>query len=95
MELLMPPYQKNPKKYSEKEYCEVKKCLLEDREEDISKYIEDEILALIQRLELKHPDVHPGCLRVKIKKYLDYNSVRIFAELIEKYPNAKELRDNV
>ena len=78
-----------------KEYCEVKKCLLEDREEDISQYIEDEILALIQRLELKHPDVHPGCLRVKIKKYLDYNSVRIFAELIEKYPNAKELRDSI
>jgi len=27
-----------------------------------------------------------------IKKYLDYNSVKIFAELMEKYPNAKELR---
>ena len=75
-----------------KPICEVKKCLLEDREENISQYIEDEILALTQRLEIKHPDVHPGCLSVMIKKYLDYNSVKIFAELMEKYPNAKELR---
>ena len=74
--------------------CEVKKCLLEDREENISLYIDDEILALIQRLEIKHPDVHPGCLRVKVKKYLDYNSVKILAELMEKYPDAKEVRAN-
>lgn len=72
--------------------CEVKKCLLEDREEGISQYIEDEILALIQRLELKHPDVHSGCLRVMVKKHLDYNSTKIFEELIKQYPNAKELR---
>jgi len=78
-----------------KPVCEVKKCLLEDREENISQYIEDEILALIQRLEIKHPDVHPGCLRVKVKKYLDYNSVKILAELMEKYPDAKEVRANV
>ena len=78
-----------------KEKCEEKKCLLEDREEDISQYIDDEILALIQRLEIKHPDVHPGCLRVKVKKYLDYNSVKILAELMEKYPDAKEVRANV
>lgn len=77
-----------------KPVCEVKKCLLEDREENISQYIEDEILALIQRLEIKHPDVHPGCLRVKVKKYLDYNSVKILAELMEKYPDAKEVRAN-
>ena len=77
-----------------KEKCEEKKCLLEDREEDISQYIDDEILALIQRLEIKHPDVHPGCLRVKVKKYLDYNSVKILAELMEKYPDAKEVRAN-
>ena len=77
-----------------KEKCEEKKCLLEDREENISLYIDDEILALIQRLEIKHPDVHPGCLRVKVKKYLDYNSVKILAELMEKYPDAKEVRAN-
>ena len=64
-----------------KPICEVKKCLLDDREEDISQYIEDEILTLIQRLELKHPDVHPGCLRVKVKKYLEYNSVKILMDL--------------
>jgi len=64
-----------------KPICEVKQCLLDDREEDISQYIDDEILALIQRLELKHPDVHPGCLRVKVKKYLDYNSVKILMDL--------------
>jgi len=64
-----------------KPICEVKKCLLDDREEDISQYIDDEILALIQRLELKHPDVHPGCLRIKVKKYLEYNSVKILLDL--------------
>jgi len=73
-----------------KPICEVKKCLLDDREEDISQYIEDEILALIQRLELMYPDVHPGCLRAKVKKYLDYNSVKIFAELNEEYQNFKK-----
>ena len=64
-----------------KPICEVKRCLLDDREEDISQYIDDEILALIQRLELKYPDVHPGCLRVKVKKYLEYNSVKILMDL--------------
>ena len=77
-----------------KDKCEEKKCLIDDREENISQYIDDEILALIQRLEIKHPDVHPGCLRVKVKKYLDYNSVKILAELMEKYPDAKEVRAN-
>ena len=48
--------------------CEVKKCLLEDREENISLYIDDEILALIQRLEIKHPDVHPRLFESKGKK---------------------------
>ncbi len=75
-----------------KKKCEIKKCLLADREEDISQYIDDEISALIHRLELKNPDVHSGCLRVMVKKHLDYQSVKIFAELVEKYPNAKELR---
>ena len=72
--------------------CEIEKCLLADREEEISQYIEDEITALVQRLEIKNPDVHSGCLRVMIKKHLDYNSVKIFAELVEQYPNAKEMR---
>ncbi len=75
-----------------KKKCEIKKCLLADREEDISQYIDDEISALIHRLELKNPDVHSGCLRVMVKKHLDYQSVKIFADLIEEYPNAKELR---
>jgi hypothetical protein len=73
-----------------KPICEVKKCLLDDREEDISQYIDDEILALIQRLELKHPDVHPGCLRVKVKKYLDYNSVKILMDLTLEHDLAKK-----
>ena len=77
-----------------KERCEEKKCLLEDREENISLYIDDEILALIQRLEIKHPDVHPGCLRVKVKKYLDYNSVKILAELMEKYPKVEDQKND-
>ena len=72
--------------------CKIRKCLLADREEEISQYIEDEITALVQRLEIKNPDVHSGCLRVMIKKHLDYNSVKIFAELVEQYPNAKEMR---
>ena len=72
--------------------CSVKKCLLKDREAEISQYIEDEIRALILRLEAKNPDAHDGCLRVMVKRYLDYNSTKIFAELLVKYPNAKELR---
>ena len=73
-----------------KPICEVKQCLLDDREEDISQYIDDEILALIQRLELKHPDVHPGCLRVKVKKYLEYNSVKILMDLTLEHDLAKK-----
>ncbi len=72
--------------------CHEKKCLLQDREEDISIYIDHEITALIQRLEGKNPDVHPGCLHVMIKKHLEYQSVKIFAELVEKYPDAKQVR---
>jgi hypothetical protein len=73
--------------------CEVKKCLLEDREEDISQYINDEILALIQRLELKNPDVHLGCLQMMVKRHLEYQSTKILVELVEKYKRAeKELR---
>ena len=73
-----------------KPICEVKKCLLDDREEDISRYIEDEILALIQRLELKHPDVHPGCLQMKVKKQLEYQSVKILMDLTLEYDLAKK-----
>ena len=68
--------------------CEEKKCVLKDREEDISIYIDHEIEALIKRLEDKNPDVHPGCLHVMVKKHLEYQSVKIFAQLIEKYPEA-------
>ena len=77
-----------------KPVCEVKKCLLEDREENISLYIDDEILALIQRLEIKHSDVHPACLRVKVKKYLDYNSIKILAALMEKYPKVEDQKND-
>jgi len=72
--------------------CEERNCILKDREEDISIYIDHEITALIQRLELKNSDVHPGCLHVMVKKHLEYQSVKIFAELMEKYPGAKEVR---
>ena len=72
--------------------CAERNCLLKDREDDISIYIEHEIEALIQRLEGKNPDVHSGCLHVMVKKHLEYQSVKIFAELVEKYPEAKEVR---
>ena len=73
--------------------CEVKKCLLDDREEDISQYINDEILALITRLELKHPDVHLGCLQMMVKRHLEYQSTKILVDLVDKYKSAqKELR---
>tara|TARA_R100001377_G_scaffold50052_1_gene29093 strand:+ start:276 stop:521 length:246 start_codon:yes stop_codon:yes gene_type:complete len=72
--------------------CEARNCLLNDREDNISNYIESEITALIQRLEGKNPDVHPGCLHVMVKKHLDYQSVKIFAELMEKYPGGEEVR---
>ena len=73
-----------------KPICEVKQCLLDDREEDISQYIEDEILALIQRLELKHPDVHLGCLQMMVKRQLEYQSVKILMDLTLKYDLAKK-----
>ena len=77
---------------SKKIKCEERNCLLNDREEDISKYIDHEITALIQRLEDKNKDVHVGCLHVMVKKQLEYQSVKIFAELMEKYPDAKQVR---
>ena len=73
-----------------KPICEVKKCLLDDREEDISQYIEDEILALIQRLELKNPDAHLGCLQMMIKRHLEYQSTKILVDLTDKYNRAKK-----
>ena len=69
--------------------CSIKKCLLQDREEDISLYITQEIEALIQRLKLKNPDVHPGCLNMMVKNHLEYESLKIFHGLVEKY---KEVR---
>ena len=72
-----------------KPICEVKQCLLDDREEDISQYIEDEILALIQRLELKNPDVHLGCLQMMVKRHLEYQSTKILVDLTDKYNHAK------
>ena len=72
--------------------CEEQNCLLKDREKDISTYIDHEIEALIQRLEAKNSDVHTGCLHVMVKKHLEYQSVKIFALLMEKYPEAKEVR---
>jgi predicted amino acid-binding ACT domain protein len=72
-----------------KPICEVKRCLLDDREEDISQYIEDEILALIQRLELKNPDVHLGCLQMMVKRHLEYQSTKILVDLTDKYNHAK------
>ena len=76
-----------------KPICEVKKCLLDDREEDISQYINDEILSLITRLELKHPDAHLGCLQMMVKRHLEYQSTKILVDLVDKYKSArKELR---
>ena len=73
-----------------KPICEVKHCLLDDREEDISQYINDEILALITRLELKNPDVHLGCLQMMVKRHLEYQSTKILVELTDKYHLAKK-----
>ena len=70
--------------------CDVKKCLLQDREEDISIYITQEITALIQRLELKNPDVHSGCLHMMVKNHLEYESLKIFHGLVDKYNVAKK-----
>ena len=73
-----------------KPICEVKKCLLDDREEDISQYINDEILALITRLELKNPDVHLGCLQMMVKRHLEYQSTKILVDLTDKYKSAQK-----
>ena len=73
--------------------CHEKKCLLQDREEDISIYITDEITALIQRLEAKNPDVHKGCLHVMVKNHLEFESLVIWKKLVVKYnpESAKEV----
>ena len=73
--------------------CQEKKCVLQDREEDISLYITHEIKALIQRLELKNPDVHSGCLHMMVKSHLEYESLAIFTKLVTKYnpESAKEV----
>ena len=73
-----------------KPICEVKRCLLDDREEDISQYINDEILSLITRLELKHPDVHLGCLQMMVKRHLEYQSTKILVDLVDKYKRPKK-----
>ena len=73
-----------------KPICEVKHCLLDDREEGISQYIDDEILALIQRLELKNPDAHLGCLQMMVKRHLEYQSTKILVQLTDKYHRAKK-----
>jgi len=72
--------------------CEVKNCLLDNREQEISNYIDNEITALTQRLEDKNPDVHPGCLHMIVKTHLEYESIKIFHGLAEKYnPIEKEV----
>jgi|TARA_R110000751_G_scaffold66951_1_gene136784 hypothetical protein len=68
-----------------KEECSVKKCLLQDREEDISIFITQEIEAVIKKLEEKNPDIHPGCLHMLVKNHLEYESLKIFHGLVEKY----------
>ena len=65
--------------------CSIKECLLQDREEDISLYISQEIEALIQRLEARNPDVHSGCLHMMVKSHLEYESLAIFSKLVTKY----------
>ena len=77
-----------------KEECSIKKCLLQDREEDISIFITQEIEAVIKKLEDKHPDIHPGCLHMLVKTHLEYESLKIFHGLVEKYNpvSKKEVR---
>ena len=73
-----------------KPICEVKKCLLDDREEDISQYINDEILALITRLELKNPDAHLGCLQMMVKRHLEYQSTKILVDMVDKHKRVQK-----
>ena len=73
-----------------KPICEVEKCLLGDREEDISEYINDEILGLITRLELKHPDVHLGCLQMMVKRHLEYQSTKILVDMVDKHKRVQK-----
>jgi len=74
--------------------CSIKECLLQDREEDISIFITQEIEAVIKKLEDKNPDVHVGCLHMMVKNHLEYESLKIFHGLVEKYNpvSKKEVR---
>ena len=65
--------------------CSIKECLLQDREEDISIFITQEIEAVIKKLEEMHSDIHPGCLHMMVKSHLEYESLKIFHGLVEKY----------
>ena len=69
--------------------CSVKKCLLQDREEDISIFITQEIEVVIKKLEDKNPDIHPGCLHMLVKTHLEYESLKIFHGLVEKYKDVR------
>ena len=48
---------------------------------------------LQDREEEKNPDVHLGCLHMMVKSHLEYESLKIFHGLVEKYnpPVKKEL----
>ena len=65
--------------------CSIKECLLQDREEDISIFITQEIKAVIKKLEERNPDIHPGCLHMMVKSHLEYESLAIFSKLVTKY----------
>ena len=65
--------------------CSIKECLLQDREEDISIFITQEIKVVIKKLEEMNPDIHSGCLHMMVKSHLEYESLAIFHGLVEKY----------
>ena len=52
-----------------------------------------DVFARFKRLEEKNPDVHLGCLHMMVKSHLEYESLKIFHGLVEKYnpPVKKEL----
>ncbi len=65
--------------------CSIKECLLQDREEDISIFITQEIKVVIKKLEEMNPDIHSGCLHMMVKSHLEYESLAIFSKLVTKY----------
>jgi len=74
----MPPYQKKPKKYSEKEYCEFN-CPLQDK----GAQIEAEINSMLEQVTINNKEINPSCLKRFVAETISQKGSLMFIELME------------